>query len=266
MDPVTYERARLSPEVPTRDSLTKAELETSDKVDIVKVDTSSAAVTLDFLPTDFPDGHLLVLRISSVNYSLTFDRVIGDATSSKNIRIPDNVGTPTLDELGHKAVFRWHKGSTVADGHWDLEYGNFNSHIQYDRANDTWGYGGDADSSTKHKFTGDILIEDGTGEAVLTIIHTGEGGSDSAVLRLHGNAATAILKDLNGATDDKQFNMGMDAGNLSFAFYTDAGVLKQINLQLTTDGAVLMPELPTSDPTVAGELWNDSGTLKVSAG
>jgi hypothetical protein len=27
-----------------------------------------------------------------------------------------------------------------------------------------------------------------------------------------------------------------------------------------------MTALPTSDPTVAGRLWNDAGTLKVSAG
>ena len=30
--------------------------------------------------------------------------------------------------------------------------------------------------------------------------------------------------------------------------------------------AVMMPNLPTSDPTNAGQLWNDAGTLKVSAG
>jgi len=29
---------------------------------------------------------------------------------------------------------------------------------------------------------------------------------------------------------------------------------------------VMMPNLPTSDPSTAGQLWNDSGTLKISAG
>ena len=29
---------------------------------------------------------------------------------------------------------------------------------------------------------------------------------------------------------------------------------------------VMMSNLPTSDPSVAGQLWNSSGTLKVSAG
>ena len=36
---------------------------------------------------------------------------------------------------------------------------------------------------------------------------------------------------------------------------------------MTCNNAVVnMPNLPTSDPNVAGQLWNDSGTLKVSAG
>ena len=37
--------------------------------------------------------------------------------------------------------------------------------------------------------------------------------------------------------------------------------------QLTVSGAVvMMASLPTSDPSNAGQLWNDSGDLKVSAG
>ena len=32
------------------------------------------------------------------------------------------------------------------------------------------------------------------------------------------------------------------------------------------DLKVMMTDLPTSDPTNAGQLWNDSGTLKVSSG
>jgi len=35
---------------------------------------------------------------------------------------------------------------------------------------------------------------------------------------------------------------------------------------LSTTGAVIMTDLPTSDPVVAGQLWSDTGTLKVSAG
>ena len=35
---------------------------------------------------------------------------------------------------------------------------------------------------------------------------------------------------------------------------------------LTASGIVKFTGLPTSDPVVAGQLWNDAGTLKVSAG
>lgn len=31
-------------------------------------------------------------------------------------------------------------------------------------------------------------------------------------------------------------------------------------------GSLVLPNLPTSDPAVAGHVWNDGGTLKVSAG
>jgi hypothetical protein len=34
---------------------------------------------------------------------------------------------------------------------------------------------------------------------------------------------------------------------------------------LHVDGTVMLENLPTSDPSNTGELWNDSGTLKISA-
>ena len=38
------------------------------------------------------------------------------------------------------------------------------------------------------------------------------------------------------------------------------------HFEIKDDGTVFMYNLPTSDPSVAGQLWNDSGALKVSAG
>ena len=36
---------------------------------------------------------------------------------------------------------------------------------------------------------------------------------------------------------------------------------------VTLNGAtIILDSLPTSDPTVAGQLWNNAGTLAVSAG
>lgn len=38
------------------------------------------------------------------------------------------------------------------------------------------------------------------------------------------------------------------------------------DLTIAFDGNVIVSGLPTSDPVVAGALWSDSGTVKVSAG
>lgn len=35
---------------------------------------------------------------------------------------------------------------------------------------------------------------------------------------------------------------------------------------LTASGTVIFSDLPTSDPTVAGQLWSNAGVLTVSAG
>ena len=47
-------------------------------------------------------------------------------------------------------------------------------------------------------------------------------------------------------------------------------LVAQVNSILTTKadfkGIIIAENLPTSDPSVAGELWNDNGTVKVSAG
>ena len=37
-------------------------------------------------------------------------------------------------------------------------------------------------------------------------------------------------------------------------------------LMINNKGKVMATDLPTSDPNNAGQLWNDSGTVKISAG
>ena len=37
-------------------------------------------------------------------------------------------------------------------------------------------------------------------------------------------------------------------------------------VMVNQSGKVMAPDLPTSDPNNAGQLWNDSGTIKISAG
>lgn len=48
--------------------------------------------------------------------------------------------------------------------------------------------------------------------------------------------------------------------------YSSVLTLSQDKVVIQNTGAVYIQNLPTTDPTSAGQLWNDSGTLKVSAG
>jgi len=71
------------------------------------------------------------------------------------------------------------------------------------------------------------------------------------------------------------FNITNHANDGDLIFSSDDGS-GGVTAYLTLDGSevstkiltqkVIMSNLPTSDPTNAGQLWNDSGTLKVSAG
>ena len=48
-------------------------------------------------------------------------------------------------------------------------------------------------------------------------------------------------------------------------FMSHNGAAHVINIQIQ-GGHVYLPNLPVADPTIAGALWNDGGTVKVSAG
>ena len=90
-------------------------------------------------------------------------------------------------------------------------------------------------------------------------------------LRLYHTGTDSIIETtgtgdfyIRQSTDDKDLILQSDNGS--------GGVMDYVLL----DGSdvstaiktikVLMPNLPTSDPVNAGQLWNDNGTLKISAG
>jgi len=76
---------------------------------------------------------------------------------------------------------------------------------------------------------------------------------------------------LDWANGDAKIVEG-ETNNYSLTFKTYDGSICSSALRLDGDntatfaGAVIIPNLPTSDPGVAGQLWNSSGDLKVSAG
>ena len=73
---------------------------------------------------------------------------------------------------------------------------------------------------------------------------------------------TDIVLDPNGTGD-----VVIDADLVVNTIKSDDSAQVTVEDGLTVNGAVVMlSSLPTSNPNNAGQLWNDSGTLKISQG
>ena len=107
-----------------------------------------------------------------------------------------------------------------------------------------------------------LMAVDGTGGTIklgasqdLQIQHN---GTDSQVTNTNGHL------QFTNVADDKDITFASDNGSGGDTVYLtlDGGDVSTILHTVK----VLMPNLPTSDPSVAGQLYTDSGVLKVSAG
>lgn len=82
-----------------------------------------------------------------------------------------------------------------------------------------------------------------------------------------GLRSIAIGNNVTAITDDAVTIGSSVAGRVTYDTTNDwtfgAGVTMT---DLTSSGVVIFSALPTTDPVNAGQLWNDAGTLKVSAG
>ena len=112
--------------------------------------------------------------------------------------------------------------------------------------------------------TGAKILFDGTGGTANELIFqtfTVAGGLAEAFRVQGGGAKVTGTLDIDGGitiTDNKISSAASNANLQIDASGTGA-------IELLTQ-KVIMANLPTSDPSVAGQLYNDSGTLKVSAG
>lgn len=167
----------------------------------------------------------------------------------------------SLGDLSNVTTAGLAEGDVIVYDSGTSEFVNLPIGLRYDSGTGNFGFGGTQASAHKWKFTGDILMEDGTNEAVLTLVHTGSG---SSVLRLQAETPALIYKDTNAAADEGNINLGMENGYLHFATYTDAGVLKHIPLSIGTDGQITMSTLPTTDPSNTNEIWNSDGFVMLS--
>ena len=96
----------------------------------------------------------------------------------------------------------------------------------------------------------------------ITALGTGTGGTGTYTV---SQSQTVASTTITGGTPT--FRVGTEKG-------ADGGTARDMELQtdgttritLKANGAILFAGLPTSDPAVAGQLWNDGNTLKISAG
>jgi hypothetical protein len=104
---------------------------------------------------------------------------------------------------------------------------------------------------------------------VIDVEASGTGTQGTLAIRRGGqnrisfpsNSSVTIHKSLYPSSNGSVYN-----GWSSLRWANVYSVKSDISQLLTVGGDVSMPNLPTSDPASAGLLWNDSGTLKVSAG
>ena len=103
-------------------------------------------------------------------------------------------------------------------------------------------------------------------------------GNDSALqftVRTGGQHKTMIVVQNDGVIVhvDKPLTLQTTGYKKTRLFGTNATGRRDIvfpdqsgTVMVNESGKVMAPDLPTSDPSNAGQLWNDSGTVKISAG
>ena len=82
---------------------------------------------------------------------------------------------------------------------------------------------------------------------------------------IYSNTATRQWQ-FNNATFRPMANNTYDIGQNALRVKTGYFVGGDFSGDVTVGGNITADSLPTSDPAVSGQLWNDSGTVKVSAG
>jgi hypothetical protein len=96
----------------------------------------------------------------------------------------------------------------------------------------------------------------------ITALGTGTGGTGTYTV---SQSQTVASTTITGGTPT--FRVGTEKGS-------GGGTARDMELQtdgttritVKADGAIIFSGIPASNPNVAGQLWNDGGTLKISAG
>lgn len=99
-----------------------------------------------------------------------------------------------------------------------------------------------------------LVVSDGSVFAAAAA-DTGTGGG---AVNLFGGASSLASGEAGGVT--------VNGGNSSDPTGIGGNVQLAVGTGGAADGNILLTGIPTADPEVANAIWNDAGTLKISAG
>ena len=102
--------------------------------------------------------------------------------------------------------------------------------------------------------------------ATITLQRTNDANTPGINFQSNGgNVRAKIFMDGTGGTNKEIVFQNQD-GSMAEKFRVTLGGAKVTGHFAATGTQIDFTALPTSDPSVAGRLWNDSGTVKISAG
>ena len=205
-----------------------------------------------------PDGNLN-MAVSNSKVMLTGDTdIVGSAIISDALTV-GTAGTTSPAHYTYLILARWTGGHNASTGlqfqggstasgfrpDWQMDnfYGNLRMFLNTSESYEI---------QMQNVGTGDMLLHvDGNIAAI-----GNEGWSEA------GNTAEIMLGDAANfirATNNNMMLIESPLG-IKFSDWTKTDYL------MLSAGKIIMAQLPTSDPSGLGELWNSSGTVKVSAG
>ena len=210
------------------------------------------------------------LTVSGVEGSVTFnDNKIATGQTNSNLELDAN-GTGDI-KLLTKEIFIGDTStdsaiiSTETDRHLYLAQ---NMNLDSDFSSNAGGFIQIASNGT-------LILRPANGNQYIynesSTVYIGRSSNAASMLSGLGRSATTLTTNAysNGWEPRILFtppgSTSSSAHKAESAITLDAGDTGSGTISLTTI-KILMTRLPTSDPTTAGQLWNDSGTLKISAG
>lgn len=105
--------------------------------------------------------------------------------------------------------------------------------------------------------SGNIACDGGVGSKGLEVI----GSVDINGISMSQRSTSPFS---NVIYSDHPITIESNGGDITLTTESDDKIVLADEVEI--NDVVIMSALPTSDPVNAGQLWNDSGTLKVSAG